>query len=130
MGSMRTFIACADERLRLALLLLLHQEPGIVVVGLSDRLAGILAQLEGAQPDVLLLDWELSDQSMMPLLTDIHDFEFQPKIIIFSAKLNEKEKIMAAGADFFICKDAPPDELLPILNTLKLPKTENRKPDT
>ncbi len=46
MTKMRIFIACADERLRIAMLLLLENEPGIFVVGITDRLKGLLVQLK------------------------------------------------------------------------------------
>lgn len=122
---MRIFIACADERLRLALLMLLDHEPGMVVVGMSDRLPGLLAQLQGSQPDVLLLDWELSDQPMTDLLTDVHNLERRPETIVLSTRPQEKENIMAAGAYYLICEDAPPDKLLPVLNDIRLSQTKN-----
>lgn len=123
MESMRIFIACADTRLRVALILLLDHQPGMFVVGISDRLTGLLAQLKASEPDVLLLDWELPVQKMADLLTDMQDLELPPKTIILSISPREKETIMAAGADYFITKDAPPDELLPILNDIRLSKS-------
>ena len=91
------------------------------VVGITDRLSGLLIHLAAAQPDVLLLEWELSFDSMAKLLTDIHDLECPPKIVLLSNQPGEKEKITAAGADYFIAKDAPPDELLPILTNICYP---------
>ncbi len=121
MTKMRIFIACADERLRIAMLLLLENEPGIFVVGITDRLQGLLLQLEASQPDVLLLEWELPFKSMAKLLTDVHKLEAPPKIVLLSSCPEEKEKITAAGADHFIAKDAPPDELLPFLTKVSYP---------
>ena len=42
---MRVFIASADSTFRLALQLLLEDEPGMVVIGISDRSEGLLAQV-------------------------------------------------------------------------------------
>jgi DNA-binding NarL/FixJ family response regulator len=117
---MRIFIACSDERLRLALILLVEQEPANVVVGISDRLAGLLAQLEGSEPDALLLDLDLPLQSTADLLAEIQALERRPEIIVFSARPREKGALMAAGAYYCITKDSPPDELLPILNDIRL----------
>ena len=64
MTKIRIFLACSDERLRIAMLLLLDQEPGMVVVGITDRLSGLLTQLEATQPDVLLLSWEIPFQTI------------------------------------------------------------------
>jgi DNA-binding NarL/FixJ family response regulator len=131
MGLLRIFVACGDVRLRTALYLFLEQEHGMDVVGMSDRLPGLLSQLEGSQPDVLLLDWELSAQPMVDLLTKLHNLESRPEAIILSARLNEKERIMAAGADYFIPKVAPPDELLPILKRIRLSRiTKSTHGDT
>ncbi len=118
---MRIFIACANGRLRIALLLFLDHEPGMTVVGLSDRLPGLLAQLEGAVPDVLLLDWDLTIQQGVTLLSDIHNLEFPPKIIVLSDKPQEEEAIMSAGGDYFLPKNAPPDMLLPTLEVIRSP---------
>jgi len=115
MGLKRIFIACADVRLRLALHLLVDQEPGMVVMGITDRLTGLLIQLEATQPDVLLLEWEISFTELEDLLTDIHNLKFRPEIILLSNKPEEEGKMIAAGADYFISTDAPPDNLLPIL---------------
>jgi DNA-binding NarL/FixJ family response regulator len=114
----RIFIACADERLRMALFLLLESEPGMIVVGITDRLSGFIIQLEATQPDVLLLEWKLTSQKMADLLADIRNLECSPKVLFFSNKPSEKEKILGDGADYFILKDSPPDQLLPILNNI------------
>jgi DNA-binding NarL/FixJ family response regulator len=125
---MRIFVACADERLRIALLLLLDNEPGMLVVGISDRLQGLLAQIEASQPDVLVLEWEIPIPSMIDLVNDIHKLGCKPKIVYLSSKTEEEAAIMAAGADHFIPMNVPPDELISILNTIKLP--ENKKETT
>ena len=65
---MRIFIASTDEKLRFALLLFLENETGMIVVGLSDRFSGLIAQLAGSQPDILILDGELSSQPVKDLL--------------------------------------------------------------
>jgi DNA-binding NarL/FixJ family response regulator len=116
MTKLRIFIACVDERLRFALLLVLNQEPGMTVVGITDRLPGLTIQVEATQPDVLLLEWEFSSQEMPTILTNIRNCLSPPKVIYFSNHLEEKEAAFAAGADYFIAKNAPPDSLLPILH--------------
>lgn len=119
MGSLRTFIACTDDKLRLALHMFLDNHPGITVVGISDRLKGLLSQLEGSEPDVLLLDWVSPIWPMVDLLGDLRELEYQPRVVVFSIRSEEKETILAAGADYVIVKDAPPDELIPILNEIR-----------
>jgi DNA-binding NarL/FixJ family response regulator len=118
MIKLRIFVACSDERLRIAMLMLLDQEPGMGVVGITDRLPGLLLHLEASQPDVLLLAWDLTLQALADLLTDIHNLASPPKVIFFSNKPEEEEQIIATGTDHFISENAPPDKLLLILREL------------
>jgi DNA-binding NarL/FixJ family response regulator len=123
MNKKRIFIACADERLRIALLLHLENVPGIAVVGFTDRLKSLFPQLEASQADVLLLEWQLTPQAMIDLLAKIHTLPQSPKVVYFSGDLEEEQQIRAAGVDYVILKNAPPDELLPILNQINLQST-------
>jgi DNA-binding NarL/FixJ family response regulator len=123
MNKKRIFIACADERLRIALLLHLENVPGIAVVGITDRLQSLFPQLEASQADVLLLEWQLTPQAMIDLLAKIHTLPQSPKVVYFSGDLEEEQQIRAAGVDYVILKNAPPDELLPILNQINLQST-------
>lgn len=118
MDSMRIFVACADEKLRLALLLLLDNQTGMTVVGLSDRIPGLLSQLEGSQPDVLLLSWDKSAQAIAALITGMQILENRPRVIVLSTNPQVRESVLALGVDFFICKDSPPDKLLGALNDI------------
>ena len=123
MNKKRIFIACADERLRIALLLHLENVPGIALVGFTDRLKSLLPQLEASQADVLLLEWQLTPQAMIDLLAKIHSLPQSPKVVYFSGGLEEEQQIRGAGIDYVILKNAPPDELLPILNQIDLQST-------
>jgi DNA-binding NarL/FixJ family response regulator len=128
MAKKRIFVACSDERLRIAVLLLLDHVPGMAVIGITDRIPNLLSQLWATQPDVLLLEWDLPFNEIEDLLSDIHNLNRRPMIIFISGKPEEEEKLIAAGADYFISKDAPPDMLIPILkqdptSTVKISNT-------
>jgi DNA-binding NarL/FixJ family response regulator len=116
---MRIFIASADERLRLALLIFLDHEPGMVVVGMSDRSEGLSVLLGASQPEVLLLDNELTNEETIGFVRALHCQERPPRIIVLSLDPARKEALLAAGADGFIGKNAPPDDLLLILNKIR-----------
>ncbi len=120
---MRIFIASADKMFRLALQLLLESEPGMVVIGISDRPEGLPTQVGASQPEVLLLDWELAKQATIDLISDLQQLEHQPKIVILAINPQVKETALAAGACDFISKDVPPDDLLPILRKIRLSET-------
>jgi DNA-binding NarL/FixJ family response regulator len=120
---MRIFIASADSMFRLALQLLLESEPGMVVIGMSDRLEGLLTQVEVSQPEVLFLDYEIAQQATIGLISDLHHLEYQPKIVALSINPQVRETALAAGAYDFISKDVPPDDLLPILRKIRSTET-------
>jgi DNA-binding NarL/FixJ family response regulator len=112
---MRVFIASADSMFRLSLQLLLEDEPGMAVIGIADRSGGLLIQVGASQPEVLLLDWELTKPAPIDLIGDLQHLDHHPKIIALSINPQVKETALAAGASDFISKNFPPDELLPIL---------------
>ena len=120
---MRIFIASADKTLRLALQLLLESEPGMVVIGMSDRSAGLLTVVGTSQPEVLLLDAGLAEEATPQLVSDLHRLQYHPKVIVLSSNPPTAATTLAAGADGFISKTAPPDELLPILRKMRLSNT-------
>ena len=124
---MRIFLACGDERLKIALLMLLENEPGTVVAGISDRTQGLFSQVAASQPDALVFSLEESIPVIAGQITNIHNLTDPPVIIYLSSKAEEKETILAAGADHFILKDSPPDDVLTILRNIRT--RENPPPD-
>jgi DNA-binding NarL/FixJ family response regulator len=116
---MLIFLAEADQDLRVGLQMLLQQEAGIHVIGMAVQAEGLVAQLEASQADVLILDWHLPGASIQELLSDISGLKSPPKIIVLSVRPEEKELALSAGADGFISKAAPPDDLIEIIRSLK-----------
>ena len=116
---MRVFIASADSTFRLAFQMLLDSEPGMVVIGISDRAEDLSTQVEAAHAEVLLLDWELAKQTTIDLIGDLQQLKNRPEIITLAINPQVKDTALAAGASAFISKDVPPDELLPILRKIR-----------
>jgi DNA-binding NarL/FixJ family response regulator len=115
---MRLFIADADQELRVGLQLRLHQEPGLLVVGIAVGANGLVAQVELSQPDVLLLDWRLPGRPARELLADLCALERRPRIIVLAVRPEVESEAMAAGADAFVAKSAPPDRLVAVLRRI------------
>jgi DNA-binding NarL/FixJ family response regulator len=116
---MLIFLAESDQDLRIGLQMLLHQEPGMHVVGMAIQTEGLLVQLEASQADLLILDWRLPGASGRDLLSEIRGLESPPKIVVLSVKSEDKSKVLSAGADGFISKNEPPNELLRVVRSLK-----------
>jgi DNA-binding NarL/FixJ family response regulator len=119
----RIFVASKDSDFRMALQMLLGSEPGMVVIGMSDRVEGLCTMMGASQPDVLLLDYELTQQTTNQIISDIHQQKCQCRIVVLSIDPQVREPTLAAGADGFINKNYPPDKLLPTLRDMRLSAT-------
>ncbi|MBE2238262.1 MAG: response regulator transcription factor [Caldilineaceae bacterium] len=116
---MRVFIASSDQMFRLALLLLLESEPGMAVIGVTDRAEGLAALLGISKSEVLLLDYEIDKQELMVgVIDEIHAIDNSPKIVVFSIDPHVETLSTTAGVEVFISKTVPPDALLPKLREL------------
>lgn len=100
-------------------MMFVDKEPGMSVVGMSDRLPGLPAQLQGSEPDVLLLDCEFSSRLRAELLANLQILKRRTVTIAFATRPEDEEEILKAGADYFIAKESPPDQLLPILKEIR-----------
>jgi len=122
---MRLFIADARSEMRFALMMYLSQEPGLHVTGIAVDAQSLLAQVKATEPDVVLVDWQLPGASMQDLLADIRGLASPPKIVVLSVNPEVKASALAAGADAFVNKNEPSNELLEVVRLLK--KTKETK---
>ena len=116
---MRIFIADSDPGLRVALQTLLHQEPGMPVVGIAVHAIDLLAQVALSQPDVLLLDWYLPGRPATDVLADLRAQERRPQIVVLSVRPEVESAALAAGADAFVIKAPPIDRLTAVLRKMR-----------
>ena len=120
---MRIFLAESDPELRVGLQFLINQQPGFQVIGIADNGNEFSSKLKASQPDVLLLDWYLPGKPMNDLIADIRSLDLQLKIVCISIHPEDESEAWAAGVDHFFSKEAPPDNLIVLLNTMKTQKT-------
>ena len=116
---MRLFIADARSEMRFALMMYLGQEPGLHVTGIAVDAQSLLAQVKATQPDIVLVDWQLPGASIQDLLADIRGLASPPKIVVLAVNPEVKASALAAGADAFISKNVPSNELLRAIRSLK-----------
>jgi two-component system, NarL family, response regulator DegU len=115
----RIFIASADSDFRLALMMLLESEPGMVVTGMSDRCESLPVLVGASEPEVVLLDCRLAKEATSDLIGQLVHLVCPPKIVVLSSDQRAGFSAMAAGADGFVTQNAPPDELLPVLRSMR-----------
>ena len=107
-------VLIADSRAhaRSAMRLLLAQEPDVVVVGEAADVDAAVAAIAACRPDVVLLDWELPGQSGDSALDDLRRVSPELFVIALSGLPEARQEALAAGADGFVSKGDPPEELL------------------
>ena len=120
MRQLKIFLADANRESRLALQMLLDHQPGMRIVGISVGSEGLIGQVGAAQPDVVLMDWQIIASAPADYIKNLHLIESQPQIVVLHVRSETRRAADEAGADCFVSKDSPPDQLLRILNDLKL----------
>lgn len=142
---MKILLADDDENIRSALGLLLEQEPDVLVVGSVVNATGLhkiissrpwramngrplqrdpdrpsaAENAQGGEGDhnLLLLDWELPGWSPSDL-SDLRQSCPDLKIIALSVGPDTRQSALAAGADAFVSKSDPPDQVLDTVRRL------------
>ncbi|MDA8217425.1 MAG: response regulator transcription factor [Dehalococcoidales bacterium] len=123
---MRILLADDQLEVRSALFLLLDQEPDISVVGEASEASGLLSQLQAANPDLVLLDWELpglhgKDAAAAAgngVWKGLCSLSPRPLLVALSGRPEARRAAVAAGADGFVSKGDPPEELLRTLRAV------------
>lgn len=121
---MRIFIAEANRDVCVCLQMFLNREPGMQVIGIATRPDDMVGQAGAAQPDVVLLDWKLVTAAPADIIKNLHSMATKPKINVMHIHPESKEAAQKAGADEFISKDQPSDQLRLILKKLMQNKTD------
>ena len=127
MSQLRIFLADANRDSRLGMQMLLDHQTGMRIVGISVGSEGLVVQVDTAQPDVVLLDWQIIASAPAEYIKNLHLIESQPKIIVLHIRPEIRCEAEDAGADVFISKDTPPDELLLVLRKIGKDELEGKK---
>jgi DNA-binding NarL/FixJ family response regulator len=112
---MRILLADDQPGVCSALRLLLEQEPGLRVVGEAAEAEELLAQMQAACPDLVLLDWELPGLDAASLPSALRLRYPQLRVIALSGRPEARQAALQAGADAFVSKGDPPERLLATL---------------
>lgn len=115
---MRVLLADNQLQVRSALQILLKQEPDILVVGEASEAHTLLAQITTIKPDIILLDWSLADLSPIGSLVALRSACPELRIIVLSGRPEACDEALSAGADAFISKADPPEQLLATLRAV------------
>jgi DNA-binding NarL/FixJ family response regulator len=112
----RVLLADDQAKVRSALELLLKQEPDMEVIGEVAEAEGLLTQVRGVRPDLVLLDWELPGLFNGNLISAMRFLCAETKVIALSGRPEVRQAAIDAGADAFVSKGDPPERLLAALH--------------
>ena len=115
---MRVLLADAHRNVRWALRTAITEEPGLAVVGEVSDAADLLSQARALQPDLILLEWELSGLSGEELLADLSTLNHGSRVIVLSGRPEVRQAALEAGAEAFVSKSDAPHQLLTTLQRL------------
>ncbi|MGD2148318.1 MAG: response regulator transcription factor [Anaerolineae bacterium] len=109
---MRIFLAEHESNVRYGLRVLLEERSEWEVVGEAADADGVLARIEGACPDLLLLSWELPGLAGADLLPALRSVCDEMNVIVLSGRPEERQVILDAGVSAFISKAESPERLV------------------
>ena len=109
---MQVVLAVQPRDLGLALQLYLDAEPGLLVVGTVTEAASLRALLRTAQPDLIILDWDLPGYAAIHLLAEIKRLRSSPQVIVLGGDKGVRQEALAAGADAFVLSGDSPVDLM------------------
>jgi two-component system, NarL family, invasion response regulator UvrY len=112
---MRVFLVDDQIQVRLALRKLFKHRLNMQVVGEAVDARNLGMELEAARPDLLLLDWSVLGPRPDEVLPTLRARYPHLPMIVMSGQPEVRRAALAAGADAFISKTDPPDQLLAAL---------------
>jgi DNA-binding NarL/FixJ family response regulator len=114
---MKILLADDQPRVRFALRVLLEQQPGWIVVAEAVNSDELLVQAAATHPDLTVLDWELPGQVPEKLLPEIRRVCPDLRIVALGEQPEARYAALSAGADAFINRTNPPEQLLTVLKS-------------
>jgi DNA-binding NarL/FixJ family response regulator len=122
MKELRILLADDQERVRYGLRALLRQQPGWKVIGEAENAKDLLALASVLEPDLVLLDWNLSDTTGERVLFSLRRICQNISVIVLSGQIEIKNTALEAGANAFFSKTSPPESLLTTIGGLTHPE--------
>ena len=109
---MHVLLADAEDHVRYGLRVLLEERTDLQVVGEAADAEALLAHVASACPDLVLLSWDLAGRKGAELLSTLRRVCPGLHVIVLSGRPEARQAVLDAGANAFISKVEPPEQLL------------------
>jgi DNA-binding NarL/FixJ family response regulator len=121
-------IILADDHMQAlwALKTALQKKTEFDVIGEVTNAEDLLKMTRTNSPDLVLVDWKLPDGSIEDLITELHNTQPRPIVVVMSDKPEYGRMMLNAGADGFLSKSNEPDWLLETLQKFEK-RTKKKK---
>jgi DNA-binding NarL/FixJ family response regulator len=112
---LRVLIAEANPTTRSALRLVLGAQPGVTVTGSLTTARRLVARALVVRPDAAIVGWELPGADVAVAVARLRQELPLLFILVLSDRPETRAAALAAGADAFVEKGEPPEQLLAAL---------------
>jgi DNA-binding NarL/FixJ family response regulator len=118
----RVFVVDDHPIVRQGLALLINREPDLEVCGEAEEARGALDALDGAQPDILIVDISLSGPDGIELIKTIRGRGITVPVLVLSMhdELIYAERALRAGANGYIMKQEATERVLTALRRIRM----------
>jgi len=117
---MKVLIADDQAEVCSALKVLFQHLEGNYDIDEANELESMLYKVQYNQPDMLLLDWELSNMSMGDLIPRLRKLASRMFIIAMSGRPEALKEATDAGVNIFVSKGENPGRLLDVINDIRM----------
>jgi len=117
---MNVVLAIRHADARLALELLLSEEPGLSIVGAASETAGLLALAQTARPDLIVVEWRLPGRPLREILTEVQRLTDKVTILVLGQDAGQREVALEAGAHAFLLIGDPPEQVLTAVREVRV----------
>ncbi|MEJ2304868.1 MAG: response regulator transcription factor [Anaerolineales bacterium] len=109
---MRILIAEDVPAVQNGLRILFELQEGLEVLGTATEANELISLIEKGCPDAVLIGWELPEPLRIELFKTLRRTCPNLTVIVLSGRPEARRAALAAGANLFISKAAPPEQLL------------------